>query len=121
MSSAAAHSLGGLTSGLMASFLDQNPEEERLALGAILTASALGGSKLPDILEPAIHSHHRKFFHSRLFFAGTVFTEVWLWNWRPETFDKRCLRATLCGLLIGYCSHLLMDMTTPRGLPLIGI
>lgn len=120
MSSAAAHYAGGLGAGLMTAFLDQNPAEERLMLSAIVTASAVVGSKLPDVLEPAIHSHHRQFFHSLLVLGGAAYAAYWLWKWRPETTEQRCLRAALCGLLVGYCSHLGMDLLTPRGLPVVG-
>lgn len=120
MSSAAAHYAGGLGAGLVTAFLDQNPAEERLMLSAIVTASAVVGSKLPDVLEPAIHSHHRQFFHSLLILGGAVCAVQWLWKWRPETTEQRCLRAVLCGLLVGYCSHLGMDLLTPRGLPVVG-
>ena len=121
MSSAAAHYAGGLASGLVTSFLDQNPAEERLMLGAILTASAVIGAKLPDVVEPAIHSHHRQFFHSLLVLGGAVYAARWLWKWQPETTEQRCLRAALCGLLVGYCSHLGMDAFTPRSIPAIGL
>lgn len=121
MSSAAAHYAGGLASGLVTSFLDQNPAEERLMLGAIVTASAAVGSKLPDVLEPAIHSHHRQFFHSLLVLGGAIYAVRWLWKWKPETTEQRCLRAALCGLLVGYCSHLGMDAFTPRSIPVIGL
>lgn len=119
MSCAAAHRLGALASGLLIAFLDQNPEEERLVLSSILTASAIGGAKLPDILEPAIHSHHRKFFHSVVVLVGAACAAKWLWDWRPQTTEQRCLRASLCGFLIGYGSHLAMDAFTPRSLPLV--
>lgn len=88
MSSAVAHKLGGLACGVVTAFLDQNPEDERLMLGSILTASALVGSKLPDVLEPAIHSHHRQFFHSLLFLGTAACAATWLWKWRPETTEQ---------------------------------
>lgn len=119
MSCAATHNIAGFAVGLVATFVDQNPEEERLLLGSILTASALAGAKLPDILEPAIHSHHRKFFHSIVTLVGVACAAKWLWDWRPQTIEQRCLRASVCGLLIGYCSHLGLDAFTPRSLPTI--
>lgn len=114
-----AHITGGFVTGLTAAFLDQNPPEERLLLGTLLTGSAIAASKLPDILEPAIHSHHRKFCHSFLVLFGTIGAAVWLWHWRPATAEERRLRAVVLGALVGYSSHLAMDATTPRCLPLV--
>lgn len=119
MSNAAAHSGGGLAVGIAASFLDQNPPEERFTLGSILTGSALFGAKLPDILEPAHHPNHRQFYHSIVVLVAALGGATLLWRWRPETADGRRIRAALFGLSAGYCSHLGMDMTTPKGLPLI--
>lgn len=113
------HVTGGFVAGLAGTFLDQNPTDERLLLGSLLTGSAITASKLPDILEPAIHSHHRKFCHSWLVLLGAVGAGLWLWNWRPTTVELRQLRAVLLGALLGYTSHLGMDAMTPRGLPLI--
>jgi membrane-bound metal-dependent hydrolase YbcI (DUF457 family) len=114
-----AHTSGGLLAGLAASFMDQNPPEERLLLGSLLTGSAVAASKLPDVLEPAIHSHHRKFFHSFVVLFGAAAAAVWLWHWRPETAEARRWRAVMLGALIGYSSHLGMDAMTPRCLPLV--
>lgn len=70
MSSAAAHNTAGLLAGLVTAILDQSPDEERLLLGGLLTAGAIAGAKLPDVLEPAIHSHHRALFHSFVVLFG---------------------------------------------------
>ena len=119
MSSHAAHVTGGFLTGVTTAFLDQNPPEERLLLGTLLTGTAIAASELPDILEPAIHSHHRKFWHSFVVLAGAVGAVAWLWNWRPATVEERRLRAVLLGALVGYASHLGMDATTPRCLPIV--
>lgn len=119
MSSAATHRLVGVSAGIATAFLDQNPEDERLALGTILVASCLMGSKFPDVLEPAIHTHHRQFFHSLIVLVGVAGAAMWLWRWRPQTLELRCLRASLCGFFIGYGSHLSMDSLTPRSIPVL--
>lgn len=119
MSSAAAHHAAGLTTGLIGAILDQCPEEERLVLGGLMTAGAIAGAKLPDILEPAIHSHHRAFFHSVAVLFGAAWATRMLWDWRPQTAEQRLLRAVLIGSLIGYCSHLGLDSLTPRRLPIV--
>lgn len=119
MSSAVAHNTAGLLAGLVTAILDQSPEEERLLLGGLLTVGALAGAKLPDVLEPAIHSHHRAVFHSFVVLFGAGWAAKKLWEWRPETAEQRQLRAVLLGVLIGYCSHLGLDSFTPRGLPIV--
>ena len=47
-------------------------EKEADSLADLMVACGLGtfGGKLPDLLEPALHPNHRKFFHSLLFAAG---------------------------------------------------
>ncbi len=119
MASAAAHNTAGLLAGIISSVLDQYPEEERFVLSGLLTAGAIAGSKLPDVLEPAIHSHHRAFFHSFVVLIGAAWAGRKLWDWRPQTPQQRQVRALLLGALIGYCSHLGLDALTPRSLPVI--
>jgi inner membrane protein len=119
MSSAATHHVAGLTTGLIGAVLNQCPEEERLVLGGLITVSAIAGAKLPDILEPAIHAHHRAFFHSFVVLFGAAWAAKKLWDWRPQTAEQRQLRAVLLGLLIGYGSHLGLDSLTPRCLPIV--
>lgn len=119
MASAAHHQQFGVLCTLAVGAVNDCPEEERLpTLGAMFVAG-LAGLRAPDILEPAIHSHHRKFFHSFLVLGGLAWATQRLWVWKPETLEMRLVRAAAIGALVGYCSHLLLDATTPRGLPLI--
>lgn len=77
-------------------------------------------ASLPDILEPALNPHHRQLFHC-LAFAGLVGIGVHeAYQWEPETPAQEVLR--LAALIVGsaYLLHLVADMFTPRGLPLIG-
>lgn len=75
---------------------------------------------LPDILEPAVTPHHRQGFHS-LAFAVVIGRGVHqAYNWEPANPAQELMR-TLA--LIGgsaYLLHLLADLFTARGLPLIG-
>lgn len=120
MSSAPAHRAAAVVAGLVTSFVNSGPEEERVEMAALFTAASLFGAKLPDILEPALHPNHRAFFHSFLVFGGSVWAVKALWEWRPESLNERRLRAVLLGALVGYCSHLGLDALTCKGLPLIG-
>jgi membrane-bound metal-dependent hydrolase YbcI (DUF457 family) len=105
------------------------------------------GGKLPDLLEPAIHSYHRDFCHSLTtgvaLSAGTISAmEKWAKFCRDNAEDCRIRRTEsvdgcsgfiygfgevvwrmLAGLLVGlvggYISHLVFDAVTPRSIPLI--
>jgi hypothetical protein len=101
----------------------------------------------PDVLEPAVHSHHRNVFHSLsagggmvggaltgLGGAGTALraqaarlrlTRLSL----PETDPRRTqlaiqehliyvLLGLAFGFAVGYASHVVADTMTPRGVPL---
>ena len=106
------------------------------------------GGKLPDILEPAVHGWHRDLAHSMTTAGGIVAgTAKAAASWqcgcrsRAEYFAAR-RRATgiepaerllfvlaelfwrlaagaLVGAAAGYLSHLALDGTTPRSIPLL--
>jgi len=105
------------------------------------------GAQVPDWVEPAIHSYHRSTFHSvatatasvgaarrhggaALSFLRTKANEF---EARLQTEQDplrrlgdaivvallRLLAGALSGLLSGYLSHLALDATTPRSIPLL--
>jgi membrane-bound metal-dependent hydrolase YbcI (DUF457 family) len=106
-----------------------------------------GGGTLPDILEPASGGQHRRTAHSLLvggaLAAAAQTIEVWAEALRRRAaeleqeaasglFDEaRCialrLGAWICwfiagllnGLVAGYVSHLVLDLGTPAGLPVV--
>lgn len=83
-----------------------------------LAASLL--TNLPDILEPATTPNHRAFFHS-IAFAGLIVGGLHkTYQWQPESDLERFFKAL--ALLAGsaYLIHLAMDLTTKKGLPLLG-
>lgn len=91
------------------------------------TLAPIGGSalaalftNLPDKLEPAIHPHHRQFFHS-VAFAGLLTLGMYrVYKWIPETDNERLARFCLLAAGAGILIHLVMDSGTPRSLPLLG-
>ena len=105
-----------------ASYLASRPEDQQKGIAHPLvggTASALLAS-LPDIIEPAIHPHHRQFFHS-IAFAGLVGYGLHrAYHWKPETDGQELLR--IAALLVGsaYLLHLAADMFTARSIPVLG-
>ena len=119
MPNAKTHMLVGAGVGLTAAFLDSNKHPTS---HNVVVAPAVGAfmGKLPDILEPALHPNHRQFFHGvtvlTLLSAGLLKA----YQWSPEEPFEKFIRGLM---LIGgtaYLSHLLLHMTTPKGLPLLG-
>lgn len=91
------------------------------------TLAPIGGSMLasvctnfPDMLEPAIHPHHRQFFHSVAFAALIGGGLYKLYQWEAETEMEKILK--FCLLVAGgsYLIHLAADACTKRSLPLLG-
>ena len=83
------------------------------ALGVALT-------NIPDLLEPAVHPHHRQFFHSVAFCCLVGWGTYELYKWDPDEEWKKVIRFALLvggGALI---IHLALDAITKRSLPLIG-
>ena len=143
MSSAKEHRrVGAVAGGIAAIYYAQNTAHP---IAEIVggTIGGVIGAKAPDIIEPAIHSHHRDIAHSWATMAAIV-------KGAPDAARKlqqycraRAANAaqahraagktTLCieeltwhmlagmvpGAAVGYLSHLALDATTPRGLPLL--
>jgi membrane-bound metal-dependent hydrolase YbcI (DUF457 family) len=85
----------------------------------LLTAGMLGvptGLAL-DLLEPAIHPHHRGPVHSTVALAGLVALANKTWT---DLATPPVTRIWSLVVLAGIGSHHLLDATTPRGLPLTG-
>jgi membrane-bound metal-dependent hydrolase YbcI (DUF457 family) len=71
------------------------------------------GAILPDIIEPANHYTHRKFFHSvkllLILLVATVISFIITLLWFPFSW--------IFYFCLGYVSHLVADATTKMGLP----
>lgn len=107
---------------------------------------AIVGSRLPDLIEPAVHSHHRGVAHA-LIPAGTVYLALFadsravcaqkagecrtraqacaIGSRERANHESLCLlwnltAAALAGFAYGYLSHIALDACTPRGVPLMG-
>lgn len=119
MPNAKTHILVGAGVGLTAALLDKkkHPASHNIAVAPVVGAFM---GKLPDILEPALHPNHRQFFHGVTVLTALSAGLLKAYRWSPEEPFERILRGLM---LIGggaYLSHLLLDMTTPKGLPLVG-
>ncbi|MCW4005243.1 MAG: metal-dependent hydrolase [Candidatus Bathyarchaeota archaeon] len=108
---------GGLVSGAFYLFykLYKNQEInfwEMLAVGAVGAAVAV----LPDVIEPATNPNHRSVFHS-----GTTLGLIALGNnkiLQTEQLTEN-QKAWLLSLGLAYSSHLVLDGTTPKSIPLL--
>ncbi|MBN2465183.1 metal-dependent hydrolase [candidate division WOR-3 bacterium] len=85
----------------------------------VAAACAIGGcvAVVPDLLEPALHPNHRSLFHS-VAAGGTVV--YGLGKKTASAVPDPWVRLALQSLAVGYLSHLALDATTPKSLPLLG-
>lgn len=119
MANAIAHRVGAALAIGGASALAEHKNGENTA--APLAHATLAGTfgTLPDILEPACHPNHRRFFHSVVFAGFLGYGVHRLYQWKPQDELQQLMR--LLGLIAGgsYLVHLAMDATTAKSLPLI--
>jgi inner membrane protein len=129
------HLIAGTVCGAVCSIVIQHQlhENKQLDPGHLLLSTGTGAavSRLPDILEPALHPNHRAFFHSFIFGAILGYSGVEIWKKMEQLREKRKARGIqqiswqeflLALILIGigvFVLHLLMDAFTKKGLPLI--
>ena len=70
------------------------------------------GSIFPDLIEPPKSPNHRRFFHSFLVLLILITLLFWLNVGIQSVFTY-----FPSGFIIGYLSHLLLDVTSRIGLP----
>src|ERR1700731_3123532 len=82
--------------------------ERPLELGEVLVAAGVGaiGGLVPDLLEPAIHPNHRRFFHSYITGALLLHANSHLWGNVQIPAEGR---GTVHLVSLGFLSHLLAD------------
>jgi hypothetical protein len=142
------HRTGGKVAGVAVAILrarNRKPIDGLLGgIGCILGADV--GAQLPDALEPPTHGGHRKFGHSILAGGGVIKASQIVLDLeaklieQADSYSLRCdmacdtidrLRYLLgeialrvaagfvLGLPAGFISHLAMDATTRRRLPIV--
>jgi len=94
---------------------DQPVDGTALAMG---TAAALLPS-LPDVLEPALHPNHRRFFHSVTFVIAVGYGLHRAYKWAPQTPWEQLARMAALVAGAAYLGHLARDAFTAKSLPLI--
>jgi inner membrane protein len=111
--------VAGLGIAAAAAHLEQQIGDETTARP--LAAGVVGAfcTNLPDILEPATSPHHRKVFHSVACAVVLIAGFKKAWDWEPENDLGKLLRFVALAGTAGYLTHLALDATTKRSLPLI--
>ena len=115
------HSVAGALSSLIVAMFDKNDNHETVhdPFWAAVVGAVSG--RLPDILEPALRNpHHRQFFHSFVVLVAAGYGLKKVYEWKPEDNLEALVRGALLFAGAGYISHLLLDATTARSLPIIG-
>lgn len=74
---------------------------------------------LPDMLEPALHPNHRKFFHSVAFAVALGYVMRRIYKWETEHPTEQLARAALLVGGAAYLAHLARDAFTAKSLPLV--
>lgn len=120
MASGQVHILVGCGVGLAVAFYDQVERTEHSHNPIIAGWLGACAGKLSDILEPALHPHHRQFCHSVLVLGVVGYGLKKAYEWKPKDQLESVLRVLTLVAAGGYVSHLLLDGLTPRSLPLIG-
>lgn len=120
MASAKVHMIAGAVVGVVVA-AQETSSTGKSPLGLLTSGGfAAFATRLPDVLEPATNPHHRQFFHSWLFGAMIGKLTYDTYRWQPATDSEKLVRYLL--LLVGgaYLAHLVLDLGTPRSLPLVG-
>lgn len=113
------HTVVGGLSGLAVVALDKDENSYHNPLPAIGMGAMFG--KLPDVLEPSLKNpHHRQFFHSLALLGLVGYGTKKVYDWEPENMIESIIRGIALCTGVGYLSHLLLDATTSRSIPLLG-
>jgi membrane-bound metal-dependent hydrolase YbcI (DUF457 family) len=86
-----------------------------LAMGA----AAACFPSLPDLVEPAVHPNHRRFFHSVTFATVVGYAMHRAYKWETRRPLERAARIALVIGGAAYLAHLVRDAFTIKSLPLI--
>ena len=116
MANAKQHAAIGAGVGALGWFLYCKFAARPVVFGELLLAAAVGmvGGLVPDLLEPAFHPNHRRFFHSVT--AGALLVHANHHVSRNTEMPAE-VRAAVHLLSLGFLSHLTADSQTPKGLP----
>lgn len=115
------HQLAGAISALLITQIDAS--EKSCAIHHPAAAISVGAflGRLPDMIEPALRNpNHRQFFHSVTVFCCLIGGLRKVYQWETQDDLERLVRGALLVGGAAYLSHLFLDSTTKKSLPLLG-
>jgi membrane-bound metal-dependent hydrolase YbcI (DUF457 family) len=112
------HAIAGALSSLVLYGLYKFAKQEQPTLKGAIGSLLLGGlgGAFPDILEPAEHPQHRGLFHSETFLRMLIAGNQKVWASETLMENNKLLFSLFS---VAYGSHLALDSTTSKGLPLL--
>lgn len=120
MPNATAHRMtAALTIGAASFHAENKREGENTAAPLAHAALAWCMGTLPDVIEPACHPNHRRFFHSFAFAVVIGYGMYKLYQWDAETDGQRLTKTVGLVAAGAYLVHLVMDATTAKSLPVV--
>ena len=114
------HIIGGLVSGIIALYIlkEFNGFTPDIYWALLALIFSILGSAVPDKIEPAKNSHHRSLFHSKIVLAIAGYITYYILFIGNFNIAGEPIIGYFTGFVcIGYMSHLILDATTPAGLP----
>ena len=111
------HSWADALTGVVTYLISQKKSNQQPNLwdGIISALCGAAGGRIPDILEPPTSPQHRGKHHSVLKGLGLT-QEILRIQASPFLSEEEKLKEI--SFKVGHLSHLLLDSTTPAGLPL---
>lgn len=118
MSDRKVHTVVGGVAGGIGYLILRDIDFEELDFLDLVAASVGGilGGIVPDFIDPPNNPNHRAFAHSWIGGGGS---NVAIFEWINSLNLHPTFKWFLRGLILGYLSHLILDSTTPKGLPII--
>jgi len=112
--------VGALAASTIAFTLKDDIDRLMLDISISVPLDIFAG-RLPDLIEPSLNNpNHRQFFHSLVFACGIIVAVKHLYLWEPQTPQEKLCRWVLLIMAGGYLSHLALDSSTPKSLPVLG-
>jgi len=119
MPNAVAHQLAAAVAVGSGLAMDEAAHGEKSPRPVVGTLVAVAAGTLPDVLEPAVNPHHRRFFHSVALLAVIGAGVYQAYKWEPRSNRDQWVRTALLAVGGAYLVHLVMAGCTPRSLPLV--
>jgi membrane-bound metal-dependent hydrolase YbcI (DUF457 family) len=112
------HMLIGAGAGFGVSLLISKIKEEKIGVAEYASATICGiiGSLIPDKIDTPMHPNHRSIAHGTLPVGFVIYKSI-------KIIDQGALpswlRYAIYGFVAGYALHLLADLFTPKGIPIL--